>query len=116
MTESQGEQVHRGLEDRIDAAFVWDRIARTVIFIGGISAIIFVISIFIFIAKEGLGFALFDLDKSVFFGSPAWRPTSEPLRSKTSSTSAREPRTSSFLWPLLFFSSRQRSFCFRPLP
>ena len=78
MAAREGERAHRGLEDRIDAAWVWDRIAKVVIFIGGISAIIFVISIFVFVAKEGLGFALFDLDKSVFFGSPAWRPTSEP--------------------------------------
>ena len=78
MTESRVEQVPRGLEDRISAAWVWDRIARAVIFIGGISAIIFVISIFVFVAKEGLGFALFDLDKSEFFGSQNWRPTSEP--------------------------------------
>jgi len=69
---------HRRLEDRLDWAWYWDRVAKAVIFIGGISAIIFVISIFVFIAKEGLGFALFDLDKSEFFGSPAWRPTSEP--------------------------------------
>ena len=72
------ESSHRRLEDRLDWAWYWDRVAKAVIFIGGISAIIFVISIFVFIAKEGLGFALFDLDKSEFFGSPAWRPTSEP--------------------------------------
>ena len=72
------ESPHRRLEDRLDGAWYWDRVAKAVIFIGGISAIIFVISIFVFIAKEGLGFALFDLDKSEFFGSPAWRPTSEP--------------------------------------
>ena len=36
------------LDDRIDAAWIWDRIARAVIFIGGISAIIFVVAIFVF--------------------------------------------------------------------
>lgn len=68
----------RGLEDRIDAAWIWDRIARVVIFVGGISAVVFVIAIFVFIAREGLGFALLELDKAEFFTSPAWRPTSEP--------------------------------------
>ncbi|MFP8875073.1 MAG: phosphate ABC transporter permease subunit PstC [Myxococcota bacterium] len=72
------ESIHRRLEDRIDAAWIWDRVARGAIFVGGISAILFVIAIFVFIAQQGLGFALFDLDKSEFFTSPAWRPTSEP--------------------------------------
>lgn len=66
----------RALEDRIDSAWVWDRIARVVIFIGGISAVVFVIAIFVFIANAGLGFALTELDKKQFFTSPDWRPTS----------------------------------------
>ncbi len=67
-----------GLEDRIDAAWIWDRIARVVIFAGGVSAIVLIVAIFVFVANEGLGFALFDLDKGQFFGSPNWRPTTEP--------------------------------------
>lgn len=66
------------LEDKLDAAWVWDRIAKFAIFLGGISAIVFVIAIFFFIAKEGLGFAVTDLDMGYFFGSPNWRPTAEP--------------------------------------
>lgn len=66
------------LEDRLDAAWIWDRIARTAIFIGGISAVVFVIAIFVFIAREGLGFAITELDKAEFLTSPAWRPTAEP--------------------------------------
>jgi phosphate transport system permease protein len=72
------EEVRRGIEDRIDAAWIWDRVARIAIFIGGISAILFVIAIFVFVAQQGLGFALFELDLPTFFTSPAWRPTSEP--------------------------------------
>ncbi len=64
------------LEDKLDAAWVWDRIAKFAIFLGGISAIVFVVAIFLFIAKEGLGFALVDLDLGYFFGSGNWRPTS----------------------------------------
>ena len=44
---------------------------------GGISAIVFIISIFIFIAKEGVGFIGDEFSLSEFFGSINWRPTSE---------------------------------------
>lgn len=66
------------LEDRIDSAWIWDRIAKAMIFMGGISAIVFVLAIFLFIAKEGLGFAISELDLGYFFSSPNWRPTKEP--------------------------------------
>lgn len=66
------------LDDRIDAAWIWDRIARAVIFIGGISAIIFVVAIFVFVAKEGLTFIFQKLDVGFFFTSPEWRPAQEP--------------------------------------
>lgn len=66
------------LDDRIDAAWIWDRIARAVIFIGGISAIVFVVAIFVFVAKEGLAFIFEKLDLGFFFTSPEWRPAQEP--------------------------------------
>ena len=44
------------LEDRIDLAWVVDRITQGVVFVGGVSAILFVIAIFVFIAQQGLGF------------------------------------------------------------
>ncbi|MFT7169257.1 MAG: phosphate transport system permease protein [Paracoccaceae bacterium] len=65
------------LEDKLDAAWIWDRVAQGVIFLGGISAIVFVLAIFLFIAREGLGFAVAELDLGYFFSSPNWRPTSE---------------------------------------
>jgi phosphate transport system permease protein len=49
-----------------------------VVFLGGISAIVFIVAIFIFVAQQGLGFAIFELDKGVFLTSPEWRPTTEP--------------------------------------
>lgn len=44
---------------------------------GGVSAIIFIIGIFIFITKEGLPFLLGRFEIAEFFTSPRWRPTSE---------------------------------------
>jgi len=63
--------------DRRDAAWYWDKLVQVLVFIGGISGIVFVIGIFVFISKEGLGFITDRLDIAEFFGSSAWRPTSE---------------------------------------
>ncbi len=41
------------------------------------SAIIFILEIFIFITKEGLPFIFGRFDFAEFFTSPRWRPTSE---------------------------------------
>ena len=46
-------------------------------FVGGISAIVFIIGIFVFITREGLGFVLSRFDPIEFFTSTAWRPTSD---------------------------------------
>jgi phosphate transport system permease protein len=46
------------------------------VFVGGISATVFILAIFVFIMKEGIGFIVHTLDLKEFFGSPAWRPTS----------------------------------------
>ena len=62
--------------DRRDMAWHVDRAARILIFIGGISAIVFIIGIFVFVTKEGLGFVFGSLDVGEFFTSIAWRPTS----------------------------------------
>jgi phosphate transport system permease protein len=53
-----------------------DKAVAVLVFVGGISAIIFIIGIFVFITKEGIGF-IAALDVGEFFGSPNWRPTSE---------------------------------------
>lgn len=62
--------------DRRGFAWWQDQIMRVLVFVGGISAIVFVIAIFVFVASQGLGFALADLSWAEFFGSIAWRPTS----------------------------------------
>jgi len=64
--------------DTLGSAWWWDKFAQVVVFLGGISAIVFIIAIFVFVAQQGLGFAVFELDKTVFFTSPEWRPTQEP--------------------------------------
>lgn len=47
------------------------------VFVGGVSAIVFILGIFIFITKEGLPFIFGRFDLVEFFTSPRWRPTSE---------------------------------------
>jgi phosphate transport system permease protein len=63
--------------DRRNLDWYIDKAVQTLVFIGGISAIIFVIGIFIFVTKEGLGFIYDIFDFGEFFGSARWRPTSE---------------------------------------
>lgn len=63
--------------DQLDRAWYIDKIVQFIVFASGISAIIFIIGIFIFVTKEGLGFILGAFDFSEFFGSPRWKPTSE---------------------------------------
>ncbi len=63
--------------DRRNLDWYIDKLVQIIVFIGGISAIIFIIGIFVFITKEGIGFVVETLDLAEFFGSPRWRPTSE---------------------------------------
>ncbi len=53
-----------------------DRLVAGLVFLGGISAIVFILGIFVFITREGLGFILGPMDPVEFFTSTAWRPTS----------------------------------------
>lgn len=62
--------------DRRGAAWYTDRAVTVFVFVGGISAILFIIGIFAFIAREGFGFVFSEFDPGEFFGSIAWRPTS----------------------------------------
>ncbi len=63
--------------DRRNADWYIDKAVQVLVFIGGISAIIFIIGIFVFVTKEGLGFLIGAFDFAEFFGSPRWKPTSE---------------------------------------
>jgi phosphate transport system permease protein len=63
--------------DRLNRDWYIDKVVQLLVFIGGISAIVFIIGIFIFITKEGFGFLAGAFDFREFFFSPNWRPTSE---------------------------------------
>lgn len=62
--------------DRRNKDWYIDRLVRFLVFAGGISGIVFVVGIFVFITKEGLGFVSGPFSFTEFFGSIAWRPTS----------------------------------------
>lgn len=62
--------------DRRDFAWYLDKAVQVLVFIGGISAIVFIFGIFIFITREGLGFILTRFDPVEFFTSTRWMPTS----------------------------------------
>lgn len=62
--------------DRLTFDWYLDKAVQVVVFIGGISAIVFIFGIFVFITREGMGFIFGRFDVVEFFTSPAWRPTS----------------------------------------
>ncbi len=63
--------------DRRNLDWYIDRTVQALVFLGGVSAIVFIIGIFVFITREGLGFIGGDFDAAEFFLTPNWRPTSE---------------------------------------
>jgi phosphate transport system permease protein len=63
--------------DRRNLDWYLDKLIQVLVFIGGISAIIFIIGIFVFITKEGIGFILETMDAKEFFLSPYWEPSDE---------------------------------------
>ncbi len=54
-----------------------DKTVQVLVFVGGISAIIFIIGIFVFITVEGFGFIVGRFDFVEFFTSPWWEPTDD---------------------------------------
>jgi len=63
--------------DRRNLDWYIDKAVQLLVFVAGVSAIVFVIGIFVFITREGFGFVVETLDLKGFFASPRWRPTSE---------------------------------------
>ena len=63
--------------DSRDLAWYVDRLVQWLVFIGGISAIVFIIGIFVFITIEGMGFLIDGFSFEEFFLSPWWEPTDE---------------------------------------
>ena len=62
--------------DRRNLDWYIDKAVQVLVFIGGLSGILFIIGIFVFITKEGLGFLGERFSFTEFFGSPRWAPTS----------------------------------------
>jgi len=63
--------------DRRNLDWYLDKLVQVLVFIGGVSAIIFIVGIFVFITKEGIGFILQTMDVKEFFLSPYWEPSDE---------------------------------------
>lgn len=63
--------------DRRNLDWYIDRFVQLLVFISGISAIIFIVGIFVFITKEGVGFILGTMDPGEFFLSQYWEPSDE---------------------------------------
>jgi phosphate transport system permease protein len=63
--------------DRRNPDWYIDKLVQVLVFIGGISAIIFIVGIFVFITKEGIGFILNTMDVGEFFLSQYWEPSDE---------------------------------------
>ncbi len=63
--------------DKRDLAWYVDKIVGALVFLGGISAILFIIGIFVFITREGVEFLGTRFSVTEFFGEIAWRPTSK---------------------------------------
>jgi phosphate transport system permease protein len=61
--------------DRRDFDWYIDRAVQVIVFICGISAIIFVLGIFLFVTKEGIGFIFERMDFREFFLTPYWFPS-----------------------------------------
>lgn len=67
---------HLSEVDRRDRAWYIDKLVGGVVTLGGLSAIVFIVGIFVFIAKEGFGFVVGRFDFVEFFTSIRWNPTS----------------------------------------
>ncbi|MBJ94734.1 MAG: phosphate ABC transporter permease subunit PstC [Rickettsiales bacterium] len=66
------------LADRRTANWWIDKAVAVLVFVGGFSAVVLILGIFLFITREGVGFLVGDeFDLVEFFGSPKWRPTSD---------------------------------------
>ena len=64
--------------DRRDRAWWLDFAARVLVFVGGISAIVFIAAIVVFIVSQGLDFAVHRLDWGHLLTGQRWEPTIDP--------------------------------------
>jgi phosphate transport system permease protein len=66
--------------DRRDASWWQDAAARVLVSIGGVSAILFLVAIIVFIASQGMEFAWNRLSIGELLAGSRWEPTSKPPR------------------------------------
>lgn len=76
MAQGTNSVVDRSFDQRTMDWYV-DKAMQMLVFIGGISAIIFIIGIFVFITMEGLDFVFGRFDPVEFFTSEYWFPSDE---------------------------------------
>jgi phosphate transport system permease protein len=67
---------HGGSPDELTFDWYLDRAMQVLMFVGGVSAIVFIFGIFVFITRESLGFVFGSFDLVEFLTSPRWMPTS----------------------------------------
>lgn len=68
---------HNPAFDQRNLDWYIDKIVQILVFMSGISAIVFIVGIFLFITSEGIDFLIETLDLKEFFGSPYWEPSDE---------------------------------------
>ncbi len=68
---------HNQTFDQRNLDWYIDKGVQVLVFMSGISAIVFIVGIFLFITSEGIGFLINTIDFKEFFGSPYWEPSDE---------------------------------------
>ncbi len=63
--------------DKRDLVWYLDMAVQVLVFVSGISAIIIIVGIFVYITKEGIVFLVGPLDLIEFFTTPYWEPSDE---------------------------------------
>jgi phosphate transport system permease protein len=63
--------------NRRNVDWFWDKLVEWLVFLAGISAIVFIIGIFVFITREGFQFIWETMDVKEFLTTPWWEPTDE---------------------------------------
>ena len=92
MQQGANKMSHDALDRRTTDWYI-DKLMQSLVFIGGISAIIFIIGIFVFITMEGMDFVVNDLDPVEFFTSEYWFPSDEDDPESVSYTHLRAHET-----------------------
>jgi len=77
MAKLENNKAMNNLFDQRNSDWYFDKLVQFIVFISGISAIVFVIGIFVFVTIEGMGFLFESFSFSEFFGSQYWEPSDE---------------------------------------